>query len=431
LLNKLALCSITHGGCRAKARCAALSAAAKPFMLLVFNSGSSSLKFGCFQRDLTTLAWGELDWAPGNRARARLRFGRFGAPAMESEVAVLDDVAAARCAIASMTQFCDEPVEAVGHRIVHGGVEFQDTTFIDMAVTGRIASLGRLAPLHNPPALSTIQAAQELLPHVPQVAVFDTAFYRDLPMAARIYPVPYEWHEQFGIRRFGFHGLSHQYCDLRATEMLGDPAADLRLVSCHLGGGCSATAIHGGRPIASTMGFSPLEGLVMGTRCGSVDPGMLLHLQLECGFKAEDLDRALNRESGLLGISGLSPDYAALERAADAGHERATLAVRVFNDRVRSAVAALASEMNGLDALILTDRIGTGSPAMRAAVCAGLEFMGVNMDAQKNRSCPPDANVAAEGSPVDVLVIQTREEWMVARETDRLLTQAGNSPQRD
>lgn len=390
-------------------------------MILVFNSGSSSLKFGCFEADLSPSVNGEVDWADGNRAAARLTlWGAEGTRIMQEKVCVKDDLSVAQCAIAAIRRACPAEPVAVGHRVVHGGEAFQETTLITPAVSSAVGRLGRLAPLHNPPALRTIEAASVVLSGVPQVAVFDTSFYRHLPKESRVYALPLEWHERYEFRRYGFHGLSHQYCAGQAAQLLGKPLEDLRIVSCHLGGGCSATAIQQGRAVASTMGFSPLDGLIMGTRCGSMDPGLLLYLQMECGLTTAEIDTALNRRSGLLGLSGLSQDYAELERAV-AGNEHAKLAIDVFDNAVRSAIAGLAARMNGVDAVLFTDRIGERSAGMRARVCRRLQFMGVRLDPELNEHCLPDRDIASPDSQVRVLVVHTREELMVARETLRII----------
>lgn len=258
--------------------------------ILVFNAGSSSLKFGLFDRDAReTLASGSIDWAHGDRRHALLVLESAGGRPLRSEVDVPDDLAAARCVAGALGE-ADRgqlspsmAIEVVAHRVVHGGAEFPDSVLIDQRVKDRIAGLADLAPLHNPPALAAIRAAEAILPRAAQVAVFDTAFYAHLPPRACVYPLPYAWYEDWGVRRFGFHGISQKYCTQRAAEMLGRPLAQLRIVSCHLGGGCSAVAVQGGAPVATTMGFTPMEGLMMGTRSGTVDPGILIHVQRRHG----------------------------------------------------------------------------------------------------------------------------------------------------
>jgi acetate kinase len=395
--------------------------------ILVFNAGSSSLKFGLFDAEARrSLASGGIDWADGDRRNAKLVLHAEPDRALRATVSAPDDQTAARLAmdwLAKAHAGRPEPpaaIEAVGHRVVHGGVEFTGSMPIDERVKAGIARLAELAPLHNPPALEAIQAAEAALPNALHVAVFDTAFYACLPPKAYVYPLPYQWCADWGVRRFGFHGISHQYCTRRAAELLGRDLSELRVVSCHLGGGCSATAVRGGLPVATTMGFSTLEGLMMGTRSGSVDPGILLHLQRSRGLTLDQLEDALHHRSGLLGLSGVSPDLAQIEEAIGQGNPQAKLAFEVFADRVRSAVGSLAVTMGGLDALVFTDRIGEGSAALRAAVCDGLECLGLRLDPARNAACPADADLASAESPARILVIHTREELMIAREARRV-----------
>lgn len=386
--------------------------------ILVLNAGSTSLKFALFSAaDDRALLSGGIDWPDGNRSQACLTIRRIGAAAEQSRVDVPDGRAAARCAIEVVSM--EFPIEAAGHRVVHGGSALRESRLIDASVKTALARLVPLAPLHNPPALEAIEGVEKALPGVPQVAVFDTAFFSGLPEQAFLFGLPYAWSERYGARRFGFHGISNGYCSERASELLG--RKDLRLINCHLGGGCSVTAVKAGVPVRTTMGFSTLDGLMMGTRCGPIDPGLLLYLQRECGVELEVLEHALTCESGLLGISGISADMARIEAAAEQGNARARLAFGMFADQVRAAIGGLAVGMGGLDALVFTDRIGENSPALRAAACEGLECLGVQLDASLNQDCKADADVAAAQSPVRVLVLQTREEFMIARETRRVL----------
>jgi acetate kinase len=310
-------------------------------------------------------------------------------------------------------------VRAVGHRIVHGGAEFTDSVRITPGVRNRIAALVELAPLHNRPALEAVSAAETALPGVPQAAAFDTAFFSGLPEAARVYPLPWEWYAQWGIRRFGFHGLSHGYCAARAVEVA--PLASSRIVSCHLGNGCSAAAILGGKPRQTTMGYTPMEGLVMGARSGSVDPGILLHVQTTRGIGTNTLETVLNTESGLRGVSGVSGDYREVEAAARSGNARARLALDIYADRLRAAIAALAASLGGLDAIVFTGGVGEHSASLRAAAAEGLGFLGVRLDPARNAAAVPDCDIASAGSPVRVLVIRTREELVIARETRKVI----------
>ena len=396
---------------------------------LAINAGSSSLKFGVFSDDsCESLVTGEIDWADGDRHHAQLVVRPRQGTTTRSRVLVSDDSLAASCAIQAALNAADGAlsITAAGHRVVHGGADFSASVLIDQRVKAGIGRMGALAPLHNHPALRAIEVAETILPDVPEIAVFDTAFYAGLPTRAYLYPLPYEWFQNWGIRRFGFHGISHAYCANRAVELTGGDPGRMRVVSCHLGGGCSTAAVRGGVAVATTSGFSPLEGLMMATRCGSVDPGILLHLQREHALSNKDLDRALNCSSGLLGISGVSADFSQIELAAAQGNKRALLAFEMFADQVRSSIAAFAATLGGLDAITFTDRIGERSPALRAAVCEGMQFIGVQLDSERNASLRPDADIATAESPVRVLVIHAEEERMIARETRRVI--AGLSP---
>ena len=300
--------------------------------------------------------------------------------------------------------------------MVHGGAEFSESVPIDDSVRQSIARWSALAPLHNLPALAAISAAEAALPHARQVAVFDTAFFARFPPRAHVYPLPYAWYSDWGVRRFGFHGISHQYCAGRAAEILGRDPAGLRTINCHLGGGCSAAAIHNNAAVAVTMGFTPLDGLMMATRPGALDPGILPHVARRHGLTADHLDAALNHHSGLLGISGVSSDFSEVERAARQGNSRARLAVEMFADRVRAAVGALAVGMGGVDVLAFTDRVGENSPSLRAMACQGLECLGLRLDPLRNEANRPDSEISPADAPGRVLVIHTREELMIARE---------------
>ncbi|NJD62102.1 MAG: acetate/propionate family kinase, partial [Deltaproteobacteria bacterium] len=301
--------------------------------VLVLNAGSSTLKFSLFSgRSTEVAADGTVLHPPADAVPAIL-------------ASIRDPLSA-------------DPVEAVGHRVVHGGRAFTETVTIDDKVIAEIARLSELAPLHNPPALAAIGAARNAIPGVPQVAVFDTAFFADLPPDRHVYPLPYEWYAEGGVRRFGFHGISHTYCAGRAAEFLGRPPEGFRAVTCHLGNGCSATATLGGKAVATTMGFTPLEGIMMGSRAGSVDPGILLHAMERMGLSPQDLDEVLQRRSGLWGVSGISSDFRAVHEAAKAGSERAVLALAIYAHSVRAAIGALAVALGGVDALVFTAGVG-------------------------------------------------------------------------
>ena len=395
--------------------------------ILVINAGSSSLKFGLFDPEaMEPLASGLIDWT-AQSGQAELVIRARGSEAIRSRVEASDHRASVAQALRCLAQTQDgtggreAPVAAVvGHRVVHGGAVFRDSVRIDENVKAAIGRLAELAPLHNPPALEAVEAAEAALPAASHVAVFDTAYFASLRPDAYVYPLPYEWYTDWGVRRFGFHGISHAYCAGRAAELLGG-AAGLRLVICHLGNGCSASAVRGGVALDATMGFTPMEGLMMGTRSGSVDPGVLLHVQRRHGLDADRLDDALNHHSGLLGVSGVSSDYRQVEAAAKQGHERARLALDIFARRVRSAVGGLAVGMGGLDALVFTAGVGEHSAGLRTAACAGLECLGLRLDPDRNANGVPDGDVARRDSPARILVIQTREELMIAREARRLV----------
>jgi acetate kinase len=393
--------------------------------VLTINAGSTSVKFAVFASDQDEpLREGEISWASGRRDQARLTVVSRGGGRKQTMVSAENDQAAAACAIQAALGGDTEPppmVDVVGHRIVHGGIELRESVVIDAKVRNIIADLGRLAPLHNPPALRAMEAAQSAFPNTPQVAVFDTAFFAQLPSEKFVYPLPYDYYEKYGIRRFGFHGISMAYCTSRADELLKRPAGARNLIICHLGGGCSASAIRDGRPVATTLGFSPLDGLMMGSRPGGLDPGILLTLQRQHGLTLEQIDHDLNYASGLLGISGISPDLANIEKAMGEGNERARLAFEMFADRVRSAIGGLAVTLGRLDGLVFTDRIGEHSPALRARVCEGLEILGLRLDPARNKMRELDVDIAATDSHGRILVIHTREELMIAREAARVM----------
>lgn len=319
------------------------------------------------------------------------------------------------------TRVIDGPadIDMVGHRVVQGGPDYTHSVLITPVVKAEIQALSSWAPLHNPVNLEGIEAAQQLLPRIPEVAVFDTAFHCQISLPAAVYPGPYAWYEQ-GIRRYGFHGISYQYCTQRAAQILGRDEKGLRLIACHLGNGCSAAAIQDGRSIDTTMGFTPLEGLMMGTRSGTVDPGILIYLLREHHDTADQFDRVLNKESGLLGISGVSSDMREILSAREAGNERAKLAFDIFIHRLRFFIGAMLASLGGLDALIFTAGIGEHAPIVRAAACESFGFLGLRLDEQKNAQSPVDQDIATNDSAVRVLVIHTEEDWEIARECWKL-----------
>ncbi|HEX6475817.1 MAG TPA: acetate/propionate family kinase, partial [Acidimicrobiales bacterium] len=302
-------------------------------------------------------------------------------------------------------------VDAVGHRVVHGGSEFRGPVRLDEAVDERLDRLSDLAPLHNPPSVAAIRAVHELDPSLPQVACFDTAFHATLAEEAAVYAVPWEWTRRWGIRRYGFHGLSHAWASRRAAEVMERPLTGLRLVTAHLGSGASLAAVARGRSVDTTMGFTPLDGLVMATRSGALDPGLVLWLQQHGGLAAAQIEQALEQESGLLGVSGRSGDLRVVLGAADAGDDRARLAYRIYLHRLRSLIAAMAATMGGLDGLVFTGGAGEGSARLRRDACTGLDFLGVAVDdASNNAPAPDDRLLSPRSAAVAVTVVAARED---------------------
>lgn len=311
-------------------------------------------------------------------------------------------------------------IDAFGHRVVHGGEAFQASTIITSSVIDDIKKCITMAPLHNPANLAGIKACMELMPHVPHVAVFDTAFHQTIPAKAYLYGLPYELYIKYGLRKYGFHGISHQYVAEAAAEYLGKSLADLRLVTCHLGNGASVAAIKQGKSIDTSMGFTPLEGLVMGTRCGEVDPAIIPFIMDREDMTGKQVYQYLNNKAGVLGISGLSSDFRDLEKAAEQGDERAQLAMDIFSYRVKKYIGAYAAAMGGLDAIIFTAGLGENSPVIRKNICSGLEFLGAELDEEKNLVRGGLREIGSAGDRVKLLVIPTNEEIVIAEETARL-----------
>jgi len=307
-------------------------------------------------------------------------------------------------------------INAVGHRVVHGGESYRESCRITPPVKAAIARLAIFAPIHNPINLAGIETIETILGiDIPQIAVFDTAFHAHLPPAAYTYPGTYDWLKN-GIRRYGFHGTSHQYCAERAAQLLGRDLNELRLITCHLGNGASLAAIRHGQSIDTTMGFTPLDGLMMGTRSGAIDPSILIYLLREEGYTADKLDTLLNQASGLLGISGISGDLRQITAAIAEGNDRAQLALDVYIHRLRSLIGSMLASLQGLDALIFTAGVGENSPQIREAACQAFAFLGLKIDTAKNHDRPADQDIATADSTVRVLVINTQEDWMIAKQ---------------
>jgi acetate kinase len=390
--------------------------------ILVCNAGSSSLKFSLFDaEDEVLLADGSIDWLS---RPARLVFRRANQPEIREELKlekhadavarILDDLQAGSSSALQTL----EDLRAAGHRVVHGGDRYTSAVRITAEVKRTIEELTELAPLHNPASLEGINAVEQVLPKVPQIAAFDTAFHATLSEAARTYPLPRKWTREWGIRRYGFHGLSHSYCSTEVAKRIG--RQDLRLVIAHLGNGASVSAVRDGVCVDTSMGFTPLEGLMMATRSGTVDPGILIYLLRHKGLEVNALDKALNYESGLLGISGISSDLRQILPELPHNPD-ARLAADVYVHRIVKTIGAMAATLGGIDALVFTAGVGEGSPEIRKRVCEKLRYLGLQMDAAANENCQPDADIATPSSTVRILVIATREDLTIMRETRRLV----------
>lgn len=393
--------------------------------ILVLNAGSSSQKSCLYQIDDTlpdlppSPLWeAKIDWTKRS-GTAELEVKAQGS-SLEEELQTTSrpDVIAhmLETLTSGHTQVIENlaEIDVVGHRVVHGGQDYQMPVRVTSEVKEAINRLSALAPAHNPANLEGIKLLEKLLPNVPQVAVFDTAFHSHLPPEAAVYPLPYEFLEQ-GIRRYGFHGINHQYCVHKAAQLLGKDLASLRLISCHLGNGASLAAIRNGQSVDTTMGFTPIEGLMMGTRSGSVDPGILTHL-LRQGYDAQKLDETLNRASGLKGISGVSGDLRGIMTALDEGNSRAKLAFDMYVHSLRRNMGAMLASLGGLDAVVFTGGVGENSAAVRAAACEAFDFLSLKIDSAKNAKSPKDADIAAIDSAVRVLIVQAQEDWAIAQE---------------
>lgn len=394
--------------------------------VLVLNCGSSSLKYQLINMDNEEIL------AKGLAERIGIANGLVKHEVAGKEKVIINEnmdthkdairivlnalVDAKHGAIKSMDE-----IVAVGHRVVHGGEKFTSSVIIDDEVKATLEECSELAPLHNPPNLMGIEACEEILPNVPMVGVFDTAFHQTMPKSAYIYALPYELYEKYKIRKYGFHGTSHKYVVNKAATVLGKPLEDLKIVTCHLGNGASLAAIKHGKSIDTSMGFTPLEGLTMGTRCGDIDPAITTFIMDKESLDTTGLNNLMNKKSGILGISGVSNDFRDVEEAADNGNERAQLALDVFHNRVRKYIGAYAAIMGGIDAVVFTAGLGENSPETREAVCEGLEFLGIKIDNVKNKVRGKQTVVTTDDSKVKVILIPTNEELMIARDTVALV----------
>jgi acetate kinase len=314
-----------------------------------------------------------------------------------------------------------EEISSVGHRVVHGGEHYSQSVIIDDTVMKALEECCKIAPLHNPPNIIGINACKALMPNTPMVAVFDTAFHQTMPSYAYMYALPYELYKEYGIRKYGFHGTSHRYVSKVAAEMLGKDIKDCKLISCHLGNGASLAAIDGGISVDTSMGFTPLEGLIMGTRCGDIDPAIVTYLQEEAHMSSQEVNNILNKKSGVLGVSGVSSDFRDIEAAAAEGNERARIALDMYYYQVKKYIGAYTVAMGGVDAIIFTAGLGENSKECRASVCKGLEFLGVKVDEVKNNVRGKKVDVSTTDAKVRVLVIPTNEELVIARDSKELI----------
>ena len=396
--------------------------------VLVINAGSSSLKYQLMNPETGAVLAkglcerigidGKFTYKPQLEGKEVLDAVDVAMPTHSEAIqAVLDALVDEKNGvIASMKE-----IDAVGHRVVHGGEKFAQSVVITDEVMAAIEECNALAPLHNPANITGINACKAIMPGVPMVAVFDTAFHQTMPPVAYTYALPYEYYEKDAVRRYGFHGTSHKYVSQRAAAMLGKDASELKIVSCHLGNGSSITAVDGGKSVDTSMGFTPLAGLPMGTRSGDLDAGILEYLMNKYDMGIKEMVSILNKKSGVQGVSGVSSDFRDLENAGKEGNTRASLAVEMFNYGVKKLIGSYAAAMGGVDAIIFTAGVGENSKAQRMDIASGLEFMGVKMDAQKNDVRGKEAVISADDSKVKVLLIPTNEELMIAMDTMNLV----------
>lgn len=393
--------------------------------VLVVNCGSSSIKYQLVDMtDESVLAKGLVDRVgiPGTLLKHE--------PTDKDEVVIKKDLPDHTEGMKLVLDVLINPeygviksmdeIGAVGHRVVHGGEAFAESVVIDDQVIQVIRECFDIAPLHNPPNLMGIEACQELMPNVKHIAVFDTAFHQTMPAKNFMYALPYESYEQFKVRRYGFHGTSHFYVSHRAAEMLGKSFEECKIVTLHLGNGGSMAAIVDGKVVDTSMGFTPLEGLVMGTRCGDIDPAIVFFLMEKMNLSASDMNNYLNKKSGMLGLSGVSNDLRDVLEAAEAGNERAKLALDVYISRVKGYLGNYVAQLNGCDCLVFTAGVGENSIEIREAICENLDYLGIKMDADKNKVRGKEVDVAASDSKVRIFIIPTNEELVIARDTYRL-----------
>ncbi len=394
--------------------------------VLVINCGSSSLKYQLFNMvDESVLAKGLVErigleegkiiHQPANRDKItntqpiedhEAAIGLVFAQLMHKDYSVINELS---------------EISAIGHRVVHGGTKFAESVLIDQDVKASIRELFQLAPLHNPPNLQGIESCEKLAPQVPQVAVFDTAFHQTMPEQACVYAIAYEDYEKFGIRKYGFHGTSHRYVSERAADLLGAKVDNFKVITCHLGNGASIAAVNNGKSVDTSMGLTPLEGLIMGTRCGDVDPAVIPFLMERKNLSVDEASNYLNKKCGVLGVSGVSSDFRDIETAAAEGNKRAQLALDMFAYRVKKYIGSYFAVLNGADAIVFTAGLGENSKETRAEVCKGLENLGIKIDPAKNDVRGKETIISSDDSKVKVLLIPTNEELVIARDAKKLL----------
>lgn len=397
--------------------------------ILVLNSGSSSVKYKLIDLDGSndaTLAEGGVEKI--GLAGGFLKYKKADGSKAIDELGLIDHLQAIKAILAKLTDPTDgciksyDEIEAVGHRVVHGGEKFSESVLINDAVKEKIRECYDIAPLHNPANMTGIDAITELMPNVPQVGVFDTAFHQTMPAKAFMYALPYKYYTEDGVRRYGFHGTSHRYVSGRVCEFLGVDPAKQRIITCHIGNGASMAAVDGGKCVDTSMGLTPVEGLMMGTRVGDVDPGALTFLMTKHGLNAEQMQTIINKESGVLGVSGVSSDMREIEAAIEAGNERACLALDMYMLRITKYIGAYAAEMGGIDIIVFTGGVGENQAKLRADVCSTLGFMGVEIDKEVNAvTRGTETVISSAASKVKVCVIPTDEELTIARDTRALV----------
>ncbi len=390
--------------------------------VLVINTGSSSLKYQLIDmKNESVLAKGLCDRIGIDNSF--IKHTKTGNDTIVIDVEMSNHKAAIREVVKALTDkkigvISDmSEISAVGHRVVHGGEKFHKSVVIDEVVMKAIKDCVELAPLHNPPNIIGIEACEHIMPGTPMVAVFDTAFHQTLPKYAYIYALPYEMYEKHSIRKYGFHGTSHKYVSERAAFMLGKPLNELKMISCHLGNGASVCAVQYGKSVETSMGFTPLDGLAMGTRSGSVDPAVVKYLMENEKMNPKEIDEYLNKKSGILGISGVSSDFRDIDAAVEEGNVRAQLAIDIFSYRVKKCIGEYAAVMNGVDAIIFTAGIGENNAIVRKSITDDLDFMGIKIDQEKNMVRGKEMDISAPDATVRTLVIPTNEELAIARET--------------